>query len=242
MHTPSASYAPSGLSASIGLILGPRHLDRVLRTFVEHYNRERPHRALGRCPPGPYQPALSPRPRQEVKRRDQLGGLLHGVLPHSGVMGQDFGTLQAGDAERPDPRRGRFALTLGDMWRGGVSPRLPVLLAVGLLAVTAGLAAQAGGLLSWLERPTVDTRFSLRGSQRPPRDVVVSGSTTRACARCRVPHPTALPRACDRTPACGRGAADRLRHRLRPGDRRSSTTKRCSKPPARTPRSCSRRR
>ena len=35
------------------LILGARQLDQVLRVFVEHYNGERPHRALGRCPPAP---------------------------------------------------------------------------------------------------------------------------------------------------------------------------------------------
>ena len=59
------------------LILGPRQLDRVLRVFVEHYNRERPHRALGRCPPAPPQPTLPPPPGGEVKRRDRLGGLVN---------------------------------------------------------------------------------------------------------------------------------------------------------------------
>jgi hypothetical protein len=58
------------------LILGPRHLDVVLRVFVEHYNRERPHRALGRCPPAAPQPRLPP-PGAAVKRRDRLGGLVH---------------------------------------------------------------------------------------------------------------------------------------------------------------------
>jgi putative transposase len=59
------------------LILGRRHLDRTLRTYVEHYNRGRPHRALGLAPPraearGPM--AVSPR---DVRRRDLLGGLIH---------------------------------------------------------------------------------------------------------------------------------------------------------------------
>ena len=49
------------------LILGPRQLDRVLRVFVEHYNRERPHWALGRCPPASPQPILQPIPGGEVK-------------------------------------------------------------------------------------------------------------------------------------------------------------------------------
>src|SRR2546422_764435 len=59
------------------LILGPRHLERVLRMFVEHYNRERPHRALALRPPDPIEsspPALAASP---IRRRDRLGGLLH---------------------------------------------------------------------------------------------------------------------------------------------------------------------
>ena len=59
------------------LILGPRQLDRVLRVFVEHYNRERPHRALGRCPPVQSLPTLRPSLGGAVKRRDRLGGLVH---------------------------------------------------------------------------------------------------------------------------------------------------------------------
>jgi len=59
------------------LILGSRQLERVLSVFVEHYNRERPHRALGRCPPAPPQPTFPPPPGGEVTRRDRLGGLLH---------------------------------------------------------------------------------------------------------------------------------------------------------------------
>ena len=59
------------------LILGPRHLEQVLRVFVEHYNRERPHRALGRCPPAPIEPNARPVPCTPVSRRDRLGGLLH---------------------------------------------------------------------------------------------------------------------------------------------------------------------
>ena len=60
------------------LIFGPRQLDRVLRVFVEHYNRERPHRALGRCPPVPVEPApKAPIAGAAVKRRDRLGGLVH---------------------------------------------------------------------------------------------------------------------------------------------------------------------
>ena len=59
------------------LVLGPRHLDRVLRVYVEHYNTERPHRALGRHPPLATQPPTPPPPQAAIERRDRLGGLLH---------------------------------------------------------------------------------------------------------------------------------------------------------------------
>jgi putative transposase len=57
------------------LILGRRHLDHVLRTYIQHYNHERPHRGLALQPPQPLrvkQPSSG-----DVGRRDHLGGLLH---------------------------------------------------------------------------------------------------------------------------------------------------------------------
>jgi hypothetical protein len=59
------------------LFWGRRHLDRTLRIYAEHYNRGRPHRALGLAPPlaAVGEPFLvDPR---VVRRRDLLGGLLH---------------------------------------------------------------------------------------------------------------------------------------------------------------------
>jgi putative transposase len=58
------------------LIAGRRHLERVLRHYVEYYNRERPHRGLDLSPP---QPSAHERasPTGAVERRDRLGGLLH---------------------------------------------------------------------------------------------------------------------------------------------------------------------
>jgi CHASE2 domain-containing sensor protein/predicted Ser/Thr protein kinase len=47
------------------------------------------------------------------------------------------------------------------------------LLIVGLLAAAAGTAAHSAGLLNWLERNSIDARFTLRGHQTPPSDVVV---------------------------------------------------------------------
>jgi putative transposase len=59
------------------LILGQRHLVRVLRVYVDHYNTQRPHRALGRHPPVAIRPSAPPPPMAAIQRRDHLGGLLH---------------------------------------------------------------------------------------------------------------------------------------------------------------------
>jgi transposase InsO family protein len=58
------------------LILNRRHLERVLRLYVAHYNRERPHRALELTPPLTDAPTRQP-PSAEIHRRDRLGGLIH---------------------------------------------------------------------------------------------------------------------------------------------------------------------
>jgi hypothetical protein len=57
------------------LILGQRHIEAVLREFVEHYNAARPHRALDLCPPlARWQPVDA---TGEVVLRDRLGRLIH---------------------------------------------------------------------------------------------------------------------------------------------------------------------
>ncbi len=58
------------------LILGRRHLDRVLRTYAAHYNGHRPHRARGLAAPLDGSEAWPIHPR-EVHRRSVLGGLIH---------------------------------------------------------------------------------------------------------------------------------------------------------------------
>jgi putative transposase len=57
------------------LILGRRHLEHVLRIYVQHYNRERPHRGLALTQPEPAEIKLSL--GGDVHRRDHLGGLVH---------------------------------------------------------------------------------------------------------------------------------------------------------------------
>jgi transposase InsO family protein len=58
------------------LILSRRHLEGVLRVYVDHYNRERPHRALHLRPPEPDE-RRKRSPEDEICRRDRLGGLIH---------------------------------------------------------------------------------------------------------------------------------------------------------------------
>jgi putative transposase len=59
------------------LVLGRRHLLRLLRGYVRHYNEQRPHRSLALAVPEAREqsaPRVNPR---EVRRRDVLGGLIH---------------------------------------------------------------------------------------------------------------------------------------------------------------------
>ena len=59
------------------LVLGCRHLERLLRTYVEHYNKARPHRGLGLGLPEPPPHEPAPAHPDEVWRRDLLAGLIH---------------------------------------------------------------------------------------------------------------------------------------------------------------------
>ena len=56
------------------LVFSHRQLDHVLRAYVEHYNRARPHRGLQLEVP---QGAPSQLPVGRVERHDVLGGLVH---------------------------------------------------------------------------------------------------------------------------------------------------------------------
>ena len=63
------------------LIVGGRHLQHVLATYVAHYNGHRPHRALAQrpplgTPPGDEQPIAEVIDLDRVRRRDLLGGLI----------------------------------------------------------------------------------------------------------------------------------------------------------------------
>ena len=62
------------------LILGRRHLERVLRVYVRHYNTHRPHRALDLAPPERSTPVTAAALPLEPRRQDLLGGLIHEYL------------------------------------------------------------------------------------------------------------------------------------------------------------------
>jgi len=61
------------------LLVGRGHLEQVLRVYIQHYNRHRPHRALQlQAPDRPAQLTVVGEGQEgRVLRRDLLGGLLH---------------------------------------------------------------------------------------------------------------------------------------------------------------------
>jgi transposase InsO family protein len=62
------------------LILGRRHLDRILAEYIAHYNHHRPHRALGQLAPFTMDspPPIDDPELAEVPRNDAVFGLIHG--------------------------------------------------------------------------------------------------------------------------------------------------------------------
>jgi putative transposase len=60
------------------LIYGRRHLQGVLRSYVSHYNEQRPHRGLDLATPSGSRTLAPGRVEgAQVARRDVLGGLIH---------------------------------------------------------------------------------------------------------------------------------------------------------------------
>ena len=62
------------------LVIGRRHLELIVREYVEHYNDHRPHRSLGQLPPQPRVavPAeLKDLSHSRLHRTDRLGGVIH---------------------------------------------------------------------------------------------------------------------------------------------------------------------
>jgi transposase InsO family protein len=63
------------------LILGRRHLERVLREYARHYNQRRPHRSIALGVPAPTRAIAAPSPSLNLERHDVLGGLIHEYYP-----------------------------------------------------------------------------------------------------------------------------------------------------------------
>jgi putative transposase len=63
------------------LILGRRHLDRVLASYARHYNAERPHRGIDLRAPEKQSHVDPVEIVPEIKRRDLFGGLIHEYYP-----------------------------------------------------------------------------------------------------------------------------------------------------------------
>jgi CHASE2 domain-containing sensor protein/tRNA A-37 threonylcarbamoyl transferase component Bud32 len=61
------------------------------------------------------------------------------------------------------------------MWSHGSRRRFAWLLLVVVLAAAVGISSFAGGAFNWLERSTVDARFSLRGRQHAQTSVTIVG-------------------------------------------------------------------
>ena len=59
------------------LVLGRRHLERVLRTYVEHYNEARPHRGIVLAVPHGDAPRKGRVEPGHMRRKNVLGGLIH---------------------------------------------------------------------------------------------------------------------------------------------------------------------
>lgn len=58
------------------LVLGPRHLNRLLAGFQVHYNEHRPHRGIGLASPATIGRDPQPRNVADIRRRRVLGGLI----------------------------------------------------------------------------------------------------------------------------------------------------------------------
>ena len=81
------------------LIVGRGHLQQVLRVYVGHYNRHRPHRALGLQPPDPCAgPTLAGEARRaQVRRRDLL---VEWCMSTGELRGRSCAPMRSGPVKR----------------------------------------------------------------------------------------------------------------------------------------------
>jgi putative transposase len=63
------------------LVLGRSHLERILRRYVRHYNKQRPHRGIDLSVPVSDGPVIATPSSLHIQRHDVLGGLIHEYRP-----------------------------------------------------------------------------------------------------------------------------------------------------------------
>ena len=112
------------------LIVGERHLDRVVRSYAWHYNRHRPHQGLAQETPIAIDAEVasaigqSPRnalpPGQRLRRRDRLGGLIHEYEVAASGPRSHFRTVRG-----PRPGQPRVARRRHEPRRRPPTPRDP---------------------------------------------------------------------------------------------------------------------
>ncbi len=97
------------------VILGERHLHRVLTTYVDYYNHARPHQGLEQeCPVSLVRSTARDGP---VERRTILGGLLHDYYRRarsSGMLHMDFSHLMGGMSQHLAQQAGQRASLLAE--------------------------------------------------------------------------------------------------------------------------------
>jgi hypothetical protein len=107
------------------LIVSRSHLDRVLRQYVGHYNRQRPHRGINIGVPTGGEISVIP-PSLRLRRRDVLGGLVHEYYPVGCLTRPDIGSGSS-EAEDQWPRRPADVLTSGFTHRRSSVPEPPLM-------------------------------------------------------------------------------------------------------------------
>ena len=82
------------------LVLGRRHLERVLREYVGHYNRQRPHRGIDLGVPVPASTVETP-PRRSRRRSSRRAGRPHPRVPPGGRIARGVAgpSLELGSIE-----------------------------------------------------------------------------------------------------------------------------------------------
>src|SRR4051812_3362473 len=155
-HAPCALHARLGLHAVVRARpdLAERRRTHLRRRAARRARDLRAARGAGRR-----SPAVALHPHGEGLRRGVRAGDLHRGRPE---LPPDHAVPDGADRARRDVSRRRRV-------------RASLLGAVALAALGVGIGCYEGGAFKSLELSTIDTRFSWRGTEKPPADLVVIG-------------------------------------------------------------------